>query len=293
MPIRLILDTDIGTDVDDAWALALCLEAEEIDLVGVTLVHADLNTRAKIALKMLKLAGREDIPVYEGLSETLTGDGRWIWAGHEGADTDFSDVASLSAREGAVEFILETVAAHPDEVVVAPIGPMTNIADAIRREPDVMRKVQKLAIMGTTYAGEGPEAASREHNAWVDPVATRIVLESGIRADVIGLNVTTQVAVRRDDLPALERTGVGSYLAAMTRQYYGVIGSDLTWMHDPLAVAAVFDPAVVTTRRMTARVNDDGSVVYDTSPEGWLDVAVDVDAPRFEKLLLHILTTND
>ncbi len=148
MAIKLILDTDIGTDVDDAWALALCLASNEIELLGVTLVHANLDIRAKIAFKMLKLANRLDVPVYKGLSETLAENGNWIWAGHEGANTDFSDVEEMTATDGAVDFILDTVKRYPNEVAICSIGPMTNIAEAIRRSPDIMSKVKKACNYG-------------------------------------------------------------------------------------------------------------------------------------------------
>ncbi len=284
MAVRLILDTDIGTDVDDAWALALCLASDDIDLAGVTLVHADLDTREKIALKMLALAGRADVPVYKGTSRPITQGAKVYWGGHEGAGTDFSDVEGLSAREGAVEFIVDAVERDPDGVVVCAVGPLTNVAEAIRRSPDAMRKVRGLAIMGSTFVGEGPEHAGREHNACVDPVATKIVLESGIPATVVGLNVTKKVSVRRDEVRSLRGSGLGDYLAAMTDQYYEMIGRNFTYMHDPLAVATVIDPELVTTRRMTASVRDDGSVAY--AAGGPLDVAVDVDADAFEDLLI-------
>lgn len=289
MPIKVILDTDIGTDVDDAWALALCLASDEIDLLGVTLVHADLDTRARIALKMLKLAGLADIPVYKGLSKTLTPGDKWIWAGHEGTETDFSDIEGLNSRDDAVGSILETVERYPGEVVLCPIGPLTNIAEAIRRSPETMRKVKRLAIMGTTFRGEGPESASPEHNAGVDPVATKIVIESGIPATVVGLNVTTQVMVRRNEIDRLRGSSFGDYLAAMTNQYFGLLGRDFTYMHDPLAIATLIDPAVVTTRRMSAEVLDDGRVVWrSVSPDApGMDVCTDVDAHRFEQLLLE------
>lgn len=289
MAVKLILDTDIGTDVDDAWALALCLASPSIDLIGVTLVHADLDTRARIALKMLRLAGRDDIPVHKGLSETLTEGGKLYWAGHEGTDTDFSDIAGLEAREGGVDFILRSVERSPGEVVVAPIGPLTNIAAAISRSPETMRKVKKLAIMGTTYCGEGPDCAQREHNGCVDPEATRIVLESGIPATVVGLNVTRQVCVRSDELSPLERSPLGQYLVAMTRQYYRVCGRDFTYMHDPLAIAAVTDPSIVTTRRMSGRALEDGSAVYAHDDAGVLDVCTDVDVDKFETMLVSTI----
>lgn len=287
MGIKLILDTDIGTDVDDAWALALCLASPEIELLGITLVHADLETRARISLKMLRLAGRTDIPVFKGLSHTLTPGKRLVWQGHEGADTDFSDIAGLQASEGAVDFILDTVNRYPGEVIVSPIGPLTNVAEAIRREPDVAAKIRRFVIMGTNYVGDGVEPAAFEHNCCLDPVATKVVLESGIPATVVGLNVSKKVCVRRDEVRKLEGTPLGNYLAAMTYQYYSLIGRDYTWMHDPLAVSTIIDPSFVSFQPMRAQVLEDGRVAYFGNPSGPLCVSVDVRPEPFEVLLLE------
>lgn len=284
--IKLILDTDIGTDVDDAWALALCLASDEIDLLGVTLAYGHFDVRAKITLKMLKLAGRTDIPVYNGVPQPLTPDKSIFWGGHEGTDTDFSDITSLSVKDNAVDFMLETVNKYPGEIVICPIGPMTNLGEAIRRNPETMHKVKRFAIMGTTYTGEGIDAASPEHNGCCDPVATKIVLESGIPATVVGLNVTTKVTVDKEDIVKLKASLFADYLAAMTYQYFGIIGRDYTFMHDPLAVATLIDPSVVTTRKMRAEVLEDGRVVYNSDDAGVLDVCTDVDAEKFKKLLL-------
>lgn len=285
MATKLILDTDIGTDVDDAWALALCLASPEIDLIGVTLVHADLDTRAKIALKMLKLAGRTDVPVYKGISLPLT-DGQCVyWPGHEGTGTDFSDIEGLSAKDGAVDFILDTVKANPGDVVIAPIGPMTNIGAAIRRDPETMSKVKRFAIMGSSYEGDGRENARIEHNIRCDPDAAKIVFESGIPATVVGLNVTGRVVIRRDDLQPIKDTPFGGYLSAMTEQLYGIWGRDYAYMHDPLAIATEVDRSVVTTRKMTAEPIGEGAIAFTTDLHGSLDVCVDVDVDRFERLL--------
>ena len=286
MKTKLILDTDIGTDVDDAWALALCLASGEIDLLGVTLVHADLETRARVALKLLKSVDRLDVLVYKGTSEPLTPGARLYWAGHEGTDTDFEDIRRLAARDGAVDFILDTIEANPGEVVLCPIGPFTNVAEALRRGPETMRKLKRLVIMGMSYAGEGADNAAIEHNARVDPDATREMVTSGIPATITGFNVTTQVSVRRDDLPALEGNAFGDYLSAMTCQLFKMSGQDRTWMHDPLAVATVFDPTLVTTRKMVAQIGNNGASAFESTPDGHLDVCVEVDAPRFEKSLI-------
>jgi len=293
MPTKLILDTDIGTDVDDAWALALCLASREIDLVGVTLVYGDLDVRSRIALKMLHLAGRADVPVFKGLSTPMTDGVDIYWAGHEGSDTDFSDISGLSARDGAVEFILDTVSEHPGEVAICSIGPLTNIAEAIRRNPEAMRRVKGPVMMASSYEGEGVEAAAWEHNGCCDPAATRIVFESQIPAVVVGLNVTRQVSVRREQLGALEGSPFGDYLAAMTYQYLDIPRRDFTCMHDPLAVSTLIDPSLVNTRRTSAGVLDDGRVAFSSDARGWLDVCVGVDAGRFEKMLAERVTAID
>jgi len=285
MAIKLILDTDIGTDIDDAWALALCLASDEIDLIGVTLVHADLDTRAKIALKMLKLAGRTDVPVYKGLSNPLTPGAKLHWPGHEGTDTDFSDISGMEAPEGAIEFINDTLDRYPGEVVLASIGPMTNVAAAIQRDPASMRKARRFAIMAANYTGEGPENAAPEHNAVVDPVATKAVFESDITSTVVGLNVTGKVVIRESDVEKLVGTPFGDYLGAMTRQYYGIAGRDYTFMHDPLAIATEIDRSVVNMRKMRAEVLVDGRIIFSHDNNGPLDVAVDVDVEKFEQLL--------
>jgi purine nucleosidase len=285
MATRLILDTDIGTDVDDAWALALCLASPEIELLGVTLVHADLDTRAKVALKMLKLAGRTDVPVYKGISNPLTEGLGVYWHGHEGTETDFSDIAGLSTKDGAVDFILDTIKKYPGEVVIAPVGPMTNIGAAIRRDCSTMRRVKRFAVMGATYVGDGPDKAAPEHNIHCDPIAAKIALESGIPATVVGLNVTGKVVIRRDDLKAIKDTPFGGYLSAMTEQLYGIWGQDYAFMHDPLAIATEIDRSVVTTRKMTADVLDAGKVAFSPDANGPLDVCVDVNVDKFENLL--------
>lgn len=290
MSEKLILDTDIGSDVDDAWALALCLASPEVDLLGITLVHADLDVRAKIALKILKLTNRQNIPVYKGISQPLTPDQPCHWAGFEGTNTDFSDIDESAARDGAVDFILDMVKKYPGEVVISPIGPLTNIAGAIRRDPETMRKVKRLAIMGSTYTGDGPEHAEPEHNIRCDSLAANIVLESGIPVTLVGLNVTSKVVIRREELSAIKSNSFGDYLAAMTEQIFELWHREATNMHDPLAVATQIDPSLFKTRKMRAEVLEEGRVALTSDNNGWIDVCVDVDAGGFEKLLLSRVT---
>ena len=265
-----ILDTDIGTDIDDAYALLLALASPELNLRGVTLVHADVATRAQIAVKLLKLAGRSDIPVLLGECIPMNDNRPLCWGGHEGRGLDFSDVepevASLGDRETAVEFIARTVSESPGEVVLIPIGPLTNVGIAIRDYPTEMSRLKGIVCMGSTFQGFGAENAGIEHNIKLDPEAAKIVLGSGIPILLVGLNVTLQTSLteaRVHDL-AEKGTPLAEYIAHMTRDWFEVVGRTTTCMHDPLAVAVSYQPDLVETVHARAEVDPEtaGSITY-------------------------------
>jgi purine nucleosidase len=285
---KLILDTDIGTDVDDAFALLFALGSSEFDLAAVTLVHARLDVRAQIALKILKMAGRLDVAVAAGCSETLTPNGRMIWAGHEGTETDFSDVTGLRAAPDGVEHILRLVRENPGQAIVAPVGPLTNIATAIVRDPETMRLVRRLVIMASVFKGSGRDRAAVEHNACVDSDATAIVLRSGLPITLVGLNVTLQTALTSERMSAMRGTPLGDYAANMAQQFIRLGGRQATCMHDPLAVAIAARPDIAVTRRLRAVAVPDipGAVEFSEAVDGEsaIDVVVDIDVPAFEEM---------
>ncbi len=288
MALKLILDTDIGTDVDDAWALSLILGSSDIELIGITLVHADLDMRARITAKMLTHAGRTDIPVYIGESSPMTAGAEKVWGGYEGADTDFSDADMSNVHQGAVDFICETLAKYPGEVVLAPVGPFTNIAKAIEQDIEAVKAAKDIVLLGSHFDGYGKERARKEHNAIVDPLATKITFESEIAKTIIGLNVTKQVSVDREYVQTLETCAYGRYLAQMTYKYFELLSRDITYMHDPLDIAAIIDPTVVETCPMHVEVLANGYAVYNEPGEckpANASVAVGVDTVKFNSLL--------
>ena len=291
MATKLILDTDIGTDIDDAWALLLALASPELDLRCVTLVHADLEVRAKIALKLLKLAGRADVPVAKGISQPLTPGARLHWGGYEGTETDFSDINPADATEDAVDRIVEIVKAHPGEIAIAPIGPLTNIAAALRKAPEIVKMVRRCYIMVSTFNGLGPENAAQEHNARVDPVATKTVLESGMPITLVGLNVTTQTRLQWEDVCRLQgKNPLADYIHAMTEQFCKrILNRDWMHMHDPLALAAAVEPDVIETLALSPEARDDGSVVWSepASAGKIVDVATGVNLAKFDEVFLN------
>jgi len=288
MKPKLIIDTDIGSDVDDAFALLFALGSPEFDLAAVTLVHANLDVRAKIALKILKMAGRLDVPVAAGCSHTLTPNGGMAWGGHEGTETDFSDVADLRAEPDGVERIPRLVRENPGEMVIAPIGPLTNIAEAILRDPETMKLVRRLVIMASVFKGLGRDRAAVEHNACVDPDATAIVLQSGLPITLVGLNVTLQTTLTSRRSAALRGTPLGDYTANMADQFISFGGRQATCMHDPLAVAIAVRPEIAVTRRLKATAVPDrpGAVEFAEPANGEpaIDVVVDIDVPAFEEM---------
>lgn len=290
---KLIIDTDIGSDVDDVYAVLLALASPEIDLKLVTLVHANLEVRAKVAAKLLKLSGREDVPIYKGSSQTLRCNRPTYWGGFEGEGIDFSDTGDIAVGEEAVSAIIETVRRFPGEITICPIGALTNIAAAIERDPLAMKQVKSLSIMGSSFRGTGYECAEREHNIFCDPEAAQTVLGFGVPVRLVGLNVTRQVMLKKADIDPLRgHSPLADYVVHMTDQWFGVRKSDETAMHDPLAVAAVVKPDIVTTERFSAHVvtegPDAGKIVFKSPEEGKhaVDVCTGVDVRAFGELFL-------
>lgn len=302
--MRVIIDTDIGTDVDDAWAISFALSDPELEVAGLTLVHGLLDIRAKIAHKMLRLSeNTEKIPIILGESYPLTNGFNIYWNGREdqwALDVYDKDVACPKIL--AADFIAEQILVYPDTVICA-IGPLTNIASAIIKYPDVMKKLKRLYVMGASF--EGFNNPVREHNVRLDPDATRLVFTSGIPMTVIGLNATKQVTVNRSELYKLYgapvtardvelyelyKTSYKEFLQEMTEDYMTYNYGDYTYMHDPLTVVAMTDPSVTPyIKNISAKVDERGWVSYLKKP-GSIDVADGaVDIKKFNQHLTRTM----
>lgn len=289
MPLDVIVDTDIGSDIDDAYAVLLAISSPELNIKGITLVHADIDMRVKITRKLLKLAGREDMPVIGGEKYPIRRERPIIWGGHEGRGIDFSDVGSDLPNTYAPEFIAQTAAEKPGELLLITIGPLTNIGIAIRDYPQETARLKGIVCMGSTFNGFGREHAGEEHNIAVDPEAAEIVLSSGIPVLLVGLNVTTKVALTRDQLDEIAafRTPLAKFMAHMTEDFFTLGNRSSTVMHDPLAVAASFEPGILTTVPVTAEVNikPPGSITYfEAGPDSPIRICTSVNAERFDEL---------
>ncbi|MEI6913538.1 MAG: nucleoside hydrolase [Armatimonadota bacterium] len=294
MAIKMILDTDIGSDVDDAFALALVLASPEIDLIGVSVVHGDLLVRAKMVIKMLQAAGRKDVPVILGESKPLRPGRPVWWAGYEDSVWDLSGVDTSQIIEGATTaYFLEKAAELRSELTIVSIGPTTNIGKFVRDCPEAARSIGMLSIMGGNYVGVRGRSIMPEHNFKCDPEAAELTVNSGCPARMIGINITQQTALTRlwiEELMASE-TEIGQLLGRAGCHYLGVVGRDQTAMHDSTAVAAVLDPAIFGWKTLGPRVqtegNEAGVITFKEKPDTggkMIDVAVEIHLDAFDKL---------
>lgn len=301
MTTRVILDTDIGTDVDDLLALALILQSPELQLEGVTCVYGDVDLRARMVRKVLRLYGRADVPVYAGMRRTLMGLRDIYWAGHEGMGLLEPEDDALTATPGdAVDYLVQTVTENPGAIHVIAIGPLTNIAMAFLREPRLAQNLAHLTIMGgVVRSGQRLDLPYAEHNIICDAEAAHVVMTSGAPITLVPLDVTTRVRIRPEDTVRIHAGGTAFHaaVAGQVEAYPPFAHRRWTHLHDPLAVAAVIQPDLVTLVDVHVDVETSGRYSYGATlmhmPSEHYPanarVALEVDAPRFEAFLTERL----
>ena len=287
----LVLDTDIGSDVDDALALAYALRHPEIDLRAVTTVSADTTARARIAARLLALDGRDDVIVAAGVG----GNDDRTWFGHEGVALPMGPEVALDARH-AVDVLLD-LSREPDPPVVATVGMQSNVADAVTRDGDYAERVPLLAVMGGIFRPfdrYGIRLEAGDHNLVCDPEASATSLNAGFRILYVPLDVTFRVALRAVHLDRL-RAGdaLSRALADLCDVWHPVLHSRaggsipddvVAVLHDPLTVGCVVTREFVTVEWIPVRVVVDGGVprtVVDAEHGRPAEVVTDVDVDGF------------
>lgn len=293
--MRTILDTDIGTDVDDCLALAFILSSPEIDLIGVTCVYGNVLLRARIALKLLRLDGKDGIPVFAGASDPLLRLDSIYWGGHEGtAILTAEDEAVQPQSQFAVDYIVETILDNPDEIHLLAIGPLTNVAMAIQKAPEITKKLAHLIIMGGVLRGYSDlNLPIAEHNIKCDPEAAHIVFTSDAPISLIPLNITVQTMLDLESVKRI-RSGGSAFHDAVAHEletYPRIVQFGQTAPHDPLAVATMVNSSLVTTRQVTASVDisrqaSRGAMHFQANPEGNIALVETVDSPAFKEFML-------
>jgi purine nucleosidase len=296
---RIIIDTDIGGDPDDAAAISLALASPELIIEGITTVYFGVDYHARRAAAVLKLGGRTEIPIYNGLDASLLRNRIPSWWNPDNRDDsgnpDILDSEPAPKIAGhAVEFIIRTVMDNPGEITLVGIGPLTNIAAAIIMEPRIVHNVKEIILMGgaVRLGDNAAELYPVEYNMQCDPEAAGVVFSSGAPIVMAGLDVTRKVVVSQAEIDRLIRSDkpLNLALADVIRRWMQRIGEETTPMHDPLAMALTIDRSLVTTRRMKVKVDAGhpefyGQTIAISDPFGNVDVCIDVDAERFNRLL--------
>lgn len=300
--VPVIVDTDIGTDVDDIVALGVLLRAPTIDLRAITTVYVNAALRARIVKTVLAVAGRPALPVGCGADKPLLNRDPLFWEGWEGEGLLRTEDADAAPLPHAIDLLTEMVLAHPGELTILAIGPLTNIALALAREPRMAAAVRRIVIMGGMFQRRFDQLSSPyvEHNIRCDPEAAQIVLASGAPITLVPLDVTTQVRLRRDDLRGLRAGGdLAALIADQLERYMGHKGRDWTNPHDPLTAAAVAQPDLLRTFPLRVNVETHGEytraqtvAVHQRVAERGapaIDVALEVDVARSERWLIETL----
>ena len=235
----ILIDTDIGDDIDDALAIGFALNCPEVNVRAITTVYGDTDTRAKLVIKLLTTFGREDIPVGVGIKKPLFGR-EVIKPINQAVILDKKEVLPAPSKENAVDLIISQAIKCKNPIIVS-IGPLTNVAIALTKEPDLVKKA-KLVMMGGVV-----NAQWAEYNISRDPEAARIVFESGIKIVMVGLDVTMKCQLGQEELDNLSDRGLPStkLLMEMIKAWQESTGVIYPILHDPLAIAVSFDQALV------------------------------------------------
>ncbi len=283
---KVILDTDIGTDIDDAWALAYVAKSPSLEVIGVTVSDADTTARARLACKLLSRAGRTDVPVAIGRSTPAVPpdryDHQFTWA------EDFTGYKPVAA--GAADFIADLVKRHPGQVTLVAVGPLQNLGDLLRQHPDVRKLVKRVVLMsGSIGANAWSSRPVAEWNVKLAIPEAQMVYAAGWPLTIVPLDSTTYVKLEDREREQLHAAGTPLVraLESLLRLWTDEPSSRMT-LHDQLAVAETQHPGRFFGRcdPMSLRVDDEGYTRVDAA--GGKPVTVCLE-PKRDEFMKHYL----
>jgi inosine-uridine nucleoside N-ribohydrolase len=283
MKKKIILDTDIGNDIDDAVCLAYLLAQPECELLGITTVSGEPEQRARMASAQCRAAGVE-VPIFPGAPLTLLNGQRQAECPQAAALPRWPHQANFPTGE-AITFLRRTIRAHPGEVTLLSIGPLTNLGLLFRTDPEVAGLLKGLVMMCGVFTNRRPRVGPLEWNALVDPHATAIVYQTQARAHrSIGLDVTTQVTLAAEEVRARFRHPLLQPVLDFAEVWFKE-RPHITF-HDPLAAATIFNDQICSFERGQVEVELAsprlmGHTYYKDDPSGPHEVALGVDAGAF------------
>ena len=308
MTKRIIIDTDPG--VDDALAFLLALASPEIKLEALTTTQGNvtLEKATRNALSVLELCGASHIPVAKGSLLPLVQPLRASADVHGESgigNSKLPEPGSQTIGKHAVDYLIERVLAEPNEISIFPIGPLTNIAMAIRKEPRFAAAVKELVIMGGAILEHGNITPLAEFNIYVDPHAAHIVFHSGIPITLIPLDVTHKCVLKQEHVDRL--MNIHSPISRFIRDAMEVyleasfaLGYEGSSLHDPLTLATIIAPELLTLKEYYVNVDISGGVsmgktfadiLHSMKKPANMKVAMQVRGDDFVELFLQRMET--
>lgn len=275
---KIIIDTDPGQD--DAVAILLALGSPELDLLGVTCVagNVPLALTARNARVTLEVAGAS-VPVFAGCDRPMARP--LLTAEHVHGQTGLDGASLPEPRlplqpQHAVDFLIDTLRREPaGSVTLCPLGPLTNIATALRRAPDIAARIRQIVLMGGAYFEVGNITPAAEFNIYVDPEAAEIVLKSGVDVVMVPLDVTHRVLTTRARVAAIRAIGsrvattVADWLAFFERFDEAKYGSDGAPLHDPCVIAYLLRPDLFSGRRINVEIETQSPLTRGMTVADW------------------------
>ena len=293
---KILLDTDIGGDIDDAVCLAYLLREPACDLLGITTVCGQSGVRASVADAICRAAGR-DVPIVAGMDRPLQPIP--LYPTPDGAEA-LPDWPHRSYPAGdAPAFLYRKIRAHPHEVILLGIGCMTNLGALFRRYPDAAGLLKGLVVMNGYFGAAPLKEAWENWNAWADPLASSLVFSARTALHrAVPLEVTAQLTLKAEQAGRLLRQDSALMRAVRAFGEAWLQSSGTLSLHDPLAAAVIFHPELCTYRRGSVRVETEreaamGATTFREDPGGNVEIAASVDRERFYRLLSQTLHPAD
>jgi purine nucleosidase len=269
MSKRILIDTDPG--IDDSLAILLALASPEVKIEGITTIHGNCSVdQATInALSILELSNAKGITVAKGFPIPFVQPSLLAAETHGDAGLGYAKLPEPRGRpelRHASDFLIEKVMSNSGELTLVAIGPLTNVAFAIRREPRIVDAVKEAIIMGGTIRYPGNASPLAEYNVFVDPHAAHMVYHSGMRITLVPLDVTYQCILTSEDVKQLQKNSspVSSFIDDSTRfymefhdEYQKIAGCAI---NDPLALALTFAPELCDYQELYVDVDISGGV---------------------------------
>lgn len=289
-PVPVILDTDIGDDIDDALALSLALQSPELKILAITTVLNDGQRRADLVWRILELHGRTDIPVGIGAEQPILAAPRIGAVRQTQALSPDFHMPGAQLHNG-LELLIDTCMRSPEKVTIVAYGPATNIGLALRAEPKLRGKIAVITLMNGVFFRPG-----LEYNTKMDPEASAIVYGSGVPVLTVGLDVTMQCQLSAEQLQRIRGSNLDSakFLYQLIRLWQNGKDDQRPILHDPLAIAVTVKPELIGAIAGSVEVETRGTpeqtygmTIFHKNPAGTVRVAQEVSSTAFINLFLE------